>query len=347
VNIVSEPETNRTRARVQGEGTAKPEGGLPAKAPAVAKVVDWEIVPGYRWVRCLGEGGMGVVSEAIEVATGRSVALKVMHSSLTTDKTMVQRFMREAELAARIEHPNVVRTYKAGVENGTYYIVMELVRGLDLATMQRNRPLEVSAALGITRQVVLALQAMAGVGVVHRDIKPENVLVANDGTVKVADFGIAHDLREIARLTKAGTGLGTLAYASPEQLHGESEVGTDIYGVGCVLFFMATGEDPFDPHQPVHLLWRKKNGSPRKVTASYAQILSPAARLIECMIEPNSVDRPTAAQVLDAIEAILNGRTPRLPGHLHKGTVVAAAAAVAIGLAIGVLLFFRSIFSMI
>jgi len=305
------------------------------EAHLALKAVDRQVVPGYQLVRCVGEGGMGVVCEAVEIASGRSVALKVMHRSLTTDETVVQRFVREAQLSARIEHPNVVRTYRAGIDGGTYYIVMELVRGLDLATMQHNRPLEVSAALGIARQVVLALQAMAGVGIVHRDIKPENVIVANDGMVKVADFGIAHDLWDKSRLTKTGRGLGTVAYSSPEQMYGQAEVGTDIYGVGCVLFFMVTGQDPFEERQPVDQLWRKKNGNPRKVTAKFPDLYPPVARLIECMIEPKPMHRPTTTECLDAIEAILSGESPRLPKHFRFGPAYWAAAVAVVVLAIG------------
>jgi serine/threonine protein kinase len=285
------------------------------EAHLALKAVEGQVVRGYQLVRRLGSGAMGVICEAQEVETGRTVALKVLKRSYSLDRLAVGRFLREAELASRVTHPNVVRTYTAGIDGQTHYIAMELVRGCDLATLIKGTPLELSAALGIARQVVLALKAMATVGVVHRDIKPENVLVSLDGNVKVTDFGIAHDVKRTHRLTGTGFGVGTLAYASPEQLHGDAGEGTDIYGLGCTLFFMITGDDPFDGQKPLVALNRDKLRSPRRVTARASGLSPDAARLIQAMLAPVAARRPAADEVLEAVDALLAGVPVTLPSR--------------------------------
>jgi len=282
------------------------------EAHLALKAVEGQVVRGFQLVRRVGAGATGVICEAVEIATGRSVALKVLRRSYSADSLLVGRFLREAELAARVEHPNVVRTIKAGADGLTHYIVMELVRGFDLAALVASKPLELSAALGITRQIVLALQAMAGVGVTHRDIKPENVLITADGTVKVTDFGIAHDLWRPDRITRTGYGVGTPAYASPQQLRGEPDLATDVYGLGCTLFFMLSSRDPFDTGQPFDALMKDKTRNPRRVTARAPDLARDACRLIEAMIDPSSTSRPGIAEVLAAIDAVLAGEPPVL-----------------------------------
>jgi DNA-binding response OmpR family regulator len=278
------------------------------EAHLAVKAAEGQVVRGFQLIRRVGSGATGVICEAIEQSSGRKVALKVLRRSYSTDPTLVARFLREAELAARVEHENVVRTYAAGVDGLTHYIVMELIRGRDLAAVQADKPIELSTALGITRHILLALQAMAVVGVTHRDIKPENVLITADGTVKVTDFGIAHDVWQPGRVTHTGFGVGTPAYASPQQLRGEADEATDVYGLGCTLYFMLTGHDAYDGALPFEALMKAKRRNPRHVTARATQLPPDVARLLEAMLAPLGAERPTVGQVMRAIDDLLGGR---------------------------------------
>ena len=206
-----------------------------------------ELVAGrYRLERSLGQGGMATVFAARDEELHRPVAVKLLAENLGHDPELRARFLREARLAARLSHPNVVRVFDAGEDEGRPYIVMELVDGETVADLLvRRGRLDPAEAVALGRQAAEALQHAHDAGLVHRDVKPQNLLLRRDGTLEIADFGIAR-AAETTRLTLAGTVLGTAAYLAPEQALGE-DVGpaADVYSLGAVLYELLAGEPPF------------------------------------------------------------------------------------------------------
>jgi eukaryotic-like serine/threonine-protein kinase len=199
----------------------------------------------YELRRPLGHGGMAVVELAHDLELDRVVAVKLLAENLAREDDYRRRFLREAQVAARISHPNVVRVYDVGETEGRPYIVMEFVEGENLAALLRR-----AGKVEPTRAVELCIQACAGlaavhaVGLVHRDVKPQNLLLSGDGTLKVTDFGIAR-LDGGTRLTLTGTLLGTTPYIAPEQALGEEVTpAADLYSVGAVLYELLTGTPP-------------------------------------------------------------------------------------------------------
>jgi serine/threonine protein kinase len=197
----------------------------------------------YELVRPLGHGAMATVDLAHDVELDRPVALKRLAENLARDEDLQRRFLREARLAARLAHPNVVRVFDVGEEDGRPFIAMEYVEGGTLAELVAQRgqlPVAETATLGT--QMCAGLAAVHAAGLVHRDVKPQNLLLRTDGVLKLGDFGIAagHDG---TRLTLAGTVLGTAGYLAPEQARGEQvTAAADIYAVGAVLYELLTGE---------------------------------------------------------------------------------------------------------
>ena len=210
----------------------------------------------YRVERKIGEGGFGAVFEGKQLATGRPVALKILHPHSVADATVVARFRREAEACSQLRNPHTVTIYDFDqTEDGVLYLAMELVRGESLQEIQhRDGAIEPSRALCILDQVAEALGEAHDKGIVHRDMKPENIMVERRGEadfVKVLDFGIAKILsgdgsKAIPALTAIGQTVGTLEFMSPEQLRGKALDGrSDIYALGMVAYEMLTGQLPF------------------------------------------------------------------------------------------------------
>jgi eukaryotic-like serine/threonine-protein kinase len=196
----------------------------------------------YRVERELGHGGMATVYLARDEQLDRLVALKLLPEQLADDETFHARFFREARLAARLGHPNVVHVFDAGEADSRPYIVMEYVPGLSLAEYRKLPPGRV-AELGV--QACAGLQHAHDAGLIHRDVKPANLLLRDDGVLKVADFGIARAV-ESTRHTQAGTLLGTAAYLAPEQIAGEdATTASDVYALGAVLYELLTGRPPY------------------------------------------------------------------------------------------------------
>lgn len=200
----------------------------------------------YRVVSRIAGGGMGEVYRAHDLLLDRAVAVKVLMPTLATDPALVERFKEEARAAARLNHPNVVAVHDWGSDDErTYYMVMEYVSGTDLRDVIVGRgPMDPAHACAIVASVCDALHAAHKGGLIHRDVKPENVLIARDGTVKVADFGIAA-LADAERTIPGGGILGTLRYLSPEQAAGgKATAMSDIWAAGALLFELMTGSPP-------------------------------------------------------------------------------------------------------
>jgi serine/threonine-protein kinase len=200
----------------------------------------------YRIEGILGRGGMASVYLARDAELDRPVAVKVLAEHLADTPGFRERFVREARLAAQLSHPNVVQVFDVGEDEGRPFIVMEYVEGTTLGEEVKQRgPLEPTEVVDLALQVCGGLEHAHAAGLVHRDIKPQNLLLRADGTVKIADFGIAR-AAETTKLTQIGSVLGTAAYLSPEQALGEEvTAAADIYSLGCVLFELLTGRTPY------------------------------------------------------------------------------------------------------
>ena len=208
--------------------------------------LEWRIGK-YPIIREIGRGATSRVYLAQDPATEREVAVKLLAEHLAEDPTFVSRFQREALAAARLVHPNIVQVFDSGLDeaSGRHYIVMEYVDGRSCAQLLRDRGhLEVQDAIFVVEQACKGLEYAHRNGVVHRDVKPGNLLVSRDGTVKLADFGIAK-ATEQSSITQVGSVLGTAAYLAPEQARGE-EAGpaTDLYSLGVVTYQLLSGRLP-------------------------------------------------------------------------------------------------------
>jgi serine/threonine-protein kinase len=213
----------------------------------------------YQIVARIAAGGMGEVFRAHDPVLDREVALKMLHTSLADDQAFIDRFRREARSAATLSHPNIVAVHDWGTTQGTYFMVMEFIRGVNLrAILTRQGALQPAHAVHIVRDVLAALEHAHAQGIVHRDIKPENIMVrASDGAVKVADFGLARAFAD-SRVSQApGTVTGTVQYLAPEQIEGmPADPRTDLYATGIVLYELLSGEVPFSGETSLAIAWR-------------------------------------------------------------------------------------------
>jgi YVTN family beta-propeller protein len=212
---------------------------------------------GYRLEALLGRGGMGVVYRAYDPKLKRHVGLKRIAPQLAEDERFRERFLAETEVAASLEHPNVVPIYDAGEVDGQLYLAMRHVEGSDLKTLLTEQgALAPARAVAICSQVAGALDEAHEHGLVHRDVKPSNVLLDRREHVYLADFGLSRRLSEPGLATGPGLSLGTPAYAAPEQIQGGDVDGrADVYSLGCVLYECLTGEAPFTGGSDLALLW--------------------------------------------------------------------------------------------
>ena len=221
----------------------------------------------YRVLGRLGVGGMATVYLAEDSSLGRKVALKVMAERYAEDGEFVERFRREAQAAARLNHPNIIAVYDRGEADGRPYIAMEYLQGRTLKqVIQKEGPLPAERAIAIAMQVLAGLRYAHEHGVVHRDVKPHNVLVGDDGRIKVTDFGIAH--AGDPQMTEVGSIVGTAQYLSPEQARGRS-VGpqTDLYSLGVVVYEMLAGRVPFEGDSSVAIAMQHVSDEPPPLRA--------------------------------------------------------------------------------
>src|SRR4051794_26889604 len=277
----------------------------------------------YEIVRPLGHGAMALVDLARDLELDRPVALKRLADNLARDEELHARFLREARLAARLSHPNIVRVYDVGDDDGVPFIAMEYVEGETVADLLARRGVlrerEV-AALG--EQLFRALEASHAAGLVHRDVKPQNLLLRGDGVLKLGDFGVAVGLGG-TRLTMAGTVLGTAAYLAPEQARGEDVTpAADVYAGGAVLYELLTAHPPRPPASLADL------GRPGPIARPPA-----LADLVLACLASDPRDRPAADVVARRLaEGPVEAATVRIsrPHRIRPAVLVAAIALLAI-----------------
>jgi eukaryotic-like serine/threonine-protein kinase len=309
----------------------------------------------YRLERSLGHGGMATVHLARDEELGREVAIKRLSEALSGDEIFRERFMREARTAAGLSHPNIVGVFDVGEEDGVPYIVMEWIQGRTLAELlEENGPLDADRTVDLILQACAGLEHAHAAGLVHRDIKPQNLLVRDDDTLKIVDFGIARPV-DGTQLTLAGTILGTAAYLAPEQALGERvAAAADLYSLGAVTYELLSGRPPYEFESLAELPVKQRAGPPPPIDGVSEELqdvlrrcLAPdpenrpasaaglAHELAQASPEPPTEPLP-ATEVTAATQVIGRPRREvRVSRNQAAGAAVLGVAALAAGLAFG------------
>ncbi|MFC7326129.1 serine/threonine-protein kinase [Marinactinospora rubrisoli] len=259
----------------------------------------------YQLEERIGAGGMGEVWRATDTLLNRPVAVKMLHTSQVAEPTSRERFRTEARITAALSHPGIAQVFDYGEQDDHAYLVMELVPGEPLSSiLKRNDGLEIGAALDILTQAAQALGAAHARGVVHRDIKPGNLLVTEDGTVKLTDFGIARG-NESVGLTQTGMVMGTAQYISPEQAFGQAATpASDIYSLGVLAYECLAGQPPFTADTPVALALAHTREPPPPLPDD---IPAPVRALVERLLEKDPADRISSAAEIAQLTQRLRG----------------------------------------
>jgi eukaryotic-like serine/threonine-protein kinase len=256
----------------------------------------------YIILRRLGAGGMAHVFLAEQTSLKRKVALKIMRADFVGDPNYVNRFMREAQSAASLSQANIVQVYEVGQAGPWHYIAQEYISGRNLRQhLTRHGALEPIMAFNVLRQVGLALQKAAEQGVIHRDIKPENIMIATNGEIKVADFGLARiqNGSGTSELTQIGIAMGTPLYMSPEQIEGrEVDHRTDIYSLGVTAYHMLAGKPPFEGDTPLAVAMQHVNKIPEPLANHRPDLPAELCSLIDKMMAKKPEDRIQSATAL-------------------------------------------------
>ena len=282
------------------------------------------VFAGYRVDALLGRGGMSVVYKAEHIRLGRKVALKVLAAPLAHDESYRERFVRESQRAADLDHPNVIPIYDAGEieggdSDGLLYIAMRYVEGSDLRTiLRRDGPLGVGKTIFVLDQVASALDAAHDRDLIHRDVKPSNILVAEPSEhVYLTDFGVAKQTTA-PDLTRTGMFIGTVDYAAPEQIEGLTLDGrVDVYALGCMLYECLAGRPPFDREAEVAVMHAHLTTPPPKLTDVQPELPKELDRVIAKAMAKSRDDRfATAPELVDAAQAAVIQR--RSTGTKHE-----------------------------
>lgn len=260
-----------------------------------------------------GRGGMGVVYRAVQATLGRPVAVKAMAAALAEDADFRERFQRESQIAASIDHPNVIPVYEAGELDGTLYLIMRWVDGTDLRSLLHDcGQLPAARAIRLLRPVASALSAAHRSGLVHRDIKPANVLIAHgeaeeDEHVYLTDFGIARRTDGEAAMTRTGVFVGTLDYTAPERIEGgKGDGAADIYSFGCMLYETLTGHVPFERPSEVAKMFAHINDPIPSARAEVDTVPQDLDLIIARAMAKGPADRfHTAAELVAALTGVL------------------------------------------
>jgi serine/threonine-protein kinase len=292
---------------------------------------------GYRLGEPLGRGGTSVVYRAQHVRLGRQAALKLLSPGVG-DADFRERFLRESQVAAALDHPSIVPVYDAGeAEDGLLYIAMACVDGSDLKTLLAEEGrLELRRALRIVGQIGAALDAAHSRGLVHRDVKPANILVADGDRAYLSDFGVAKNLASNGT-TRTGSFIGTIDYCAPEQIEGrEVDSRTDVYALACVLYECLTGEPPFSRPSEVAVLNAHLHAPPPKLTRATPELPAALESVIEKALSKSPLDRySTCGEFLAA------ARTAAAQRHVDRSrlalsvTLLLLAALLGAGAALG------------
>jgi serine/threonine-protein kinase len=263
----------------------------------------------------IGEGGMGAVFSARQVTMDRIVALKILPEKLAENEEFIARFLREARIAAKLDHVNIVRGIEVGEQDGTYYFAMELVLGGSIsAALKKQSPMSEERALHVAIQVTRALDHAWGLKLIHRDIKPDNILLTEDDVAKLADLGLARStVAEATMMTQTGVAMGTPHYMSPEQARGDKDIDirTDIYSLGATLYHMVTGQTPFTGSSVAVILTKHLTESPVPAHIRCSQVSVSLSTVISKMMARKMQDRYTdPSELMEDLELVADGKEP-------------------------------------
>ena len=286
-------------------------GGPPAAAPepvsttAIGSALQGTMLGPYRLEQFVGGGGMGAVFRAHDTTLDRIVAVKVLARAQSADEEMLRRFRNEAQSAARLDHENIGRVHAVGSDRGWHFIVFEYIEGRNVRDLVRSEgPFAVGRAIDVVIQVADALEHACERDVVHRDIKPSNIVITPAGRARIVDMGLARlaPAAGDADLTVSGMTLGTFDYISPEQARDprSADVRSDLYSLGCTLFFMLAGRPPFAEGTMVQKLLQHQQDPPPSITALRPDVPEGLATILARLMAKDPADRYQRPAVLAA-----------------------------------------------
>ena len=286
--------TNSGMEKTIGKGSTEPTG-----LPQSDTLPENSYVGPFQIVCILGQGGMGTVYKAIHSETGQAVALKLLSRSVRTTDETIQRFQRESQIAASINHPRSTFVYQAGHHQGQFYITMELMTGGTLTDVVRDDgSIAFDRAVDHILDIISGLQSAHQVGIVHRDLKPSNCFLDENGRVKIGDFGLAKSFLADTSLTQTGAFMGTPQYAAPEQLRASDvDERADIYAIGGTLFFLLTGRAPFVGNA-AQVIASITSDAPPRVDSIEPSVPRELSRIINQTLEKDPERRPENLQAL-------------------------------------------------
>lgn len=269
----------------------------------------------YEIESCLGTGGMGCVYRAMDrVLENRKVALKILHKDIARDKALEKRFLREVQLMHSVNHPNVVRTFDVGRDEGVLYFTMEFIEGTSLYNIVNSgAQLDVQRVAGLAVQICQGLEAIHAADIVHRDLKPANILVAAKDQIKITDFGVARP--KSSELTQHTEMLGSVDYMAPEVWQGKPLTrSVDLYSLGIILYQLVTGKLPFRSDQPASLMWMHIKEAPTPPKSLRPDLPNWINQLIIKLIAKSPAERP------DSLKEVISF----IQGHLERSKISAA-----------------------
>ena len=270
--------------------------GRPTSMAEIGRLLQGHFLGPYRLDEFVGGGGMGAVFRALDTTLDRVVAVKVLSRQQSNDEDMLKRFRNEAQSAARLDHENIGRVHAVGSDDGWHYIVFEFIEGTNLRDVVTNEgPFDVARAIDVTIQVADALEHASERDVVHRDIKPSNIIITPTGRARVVDMGLArlHHMAGDQDLTVSGMTLGTFDYISPEQARDprSADVRSDLYSLGCTVFFMLVGRPPFANGTMVQKLLQHQQDPPPSMEALRPDVPKRFGQILGRLMEKDPKDR--------------------------------------------------------
>ncbi len=273
--------------------------------------------PGYQILSPIGQGSMGMVYKAKQISMDRTVALKVLLRQLALHKDFIERFHREARIAAKLSHNNIVQAIDSGEFAGHHYFVMEYVDGTNIKQeLDKGQVLDEPTALGIILQVAEAMKHAHEKGLVHRDIKPENIMLMKDGTAKLADLGLARlTADEALAQSEKGVAVGTPYYISPEQIRGavDVDVRSDIYSLGATLYHMVTGRVPFPGKTPAEVMQKHLRALLVPPDHINTRLTGGLGEVVETMMAKDRAARyATPQDLIMDLKSLMEGKPPVL-----------------------------------